>query len=102
MLRHVVCLTWSDAATPAAVDAVIAGLTELPGVIPEIRAYTVASDVGLAAGNADLAIVADFDDAAGWRRYLDHPAHLAVLQERIRPILAQRAAVQCEVPQPTR
>jgi hypothetical protein len=98
VLRHVVCLTWSDAATPADVDAVIAGLAELPGLIPEIRAYTVASDLGLSAGNADLAIVADFDDADGWRRYLDHPAHQAMLRERIRPILAQRAAVQCDVP----
>jgi hypothetical protein len=98
VLRHVVCLTWSDAATPADIDAVIAGLAELPGLIPEIRAYTVASDLGLSAGNADLAIVADFDDADGWRRYLDHPAHQAMLREQIRPILAQRAAVQCDVP----
>ena len=98
MLRHVVCFTWSDAATPADIDAVIAGLAELPGLIPEIRAYTVARDLGLRAGNADLAIVADFDDADGWRRYLEHPAHPAVLRERIQPIVAHRAVVQCEVP----
>jgi hypothetical protein len=99
MLRHVVCLTWRETASPAAVDAVRRALADLPGIIPEIRAYTVASDLGLAAGNADLAIVADFDDADGWRTYLEHPAHQAVLRERIQPILAHRAAVQCELPQ---
>ena len=101
MLRHVVCLTWRDTASPADIDAVLTGLAELPGIIPEIRAYTVARDLGLSAGNADLAIVADFDDAAGWRAYLDHPAHQAVLRERIQPIVAHRAAVQGELPEPT-
>ena len=39
-------------------------------------------------------MVADFDDADGYRVYRDHPAHVAVIAERIRPILAGRAAVQ--------
>lgn len=97
MLRHVVCLTWNDHATPEAVAAVTAALAELPGQIPELRAFHVGPDVGLAPGNADFAIVADFDDGDGWRRYQEHPAHQAVLHERIRPILASRAAAQLEV-----
>ena len=48
-------------------------------------------------GNFDLAVVADCDDVAGYRAYATHPAHLAVIAERIRPILADRAAVQYEV-----
>jgi hypothetical protein len=99
VLRHVVCLTWSDTATPAQVAAVVAGLQALPAQIPEIRAYTVGSDLALTAGNADLAIVADFDTVDDWRTYQDHPAHQQVLVERIRPILAGRAAVQLD-PEP--
>jgi len=94
VLRHVVCLTWVDDVAPAAVDAVVDGLRALPAQIPELRGYWVGTDRRLATGNADLAIVADFDDDAGWRAYQQHPAHIAVLTERIRPILAHRAAVQ--------
>lgn len=96
MIRHVVGLTWTVDATDADVAAVRAALAELPGQIPEIRGYTFGTDLGLVDGNADFAIVADFDDVDGWRRYQRHPAHQAVLTDRIRPILAARAAVQLE------
>ena len=97
MLRHVVCLTWTEDATPEAVAAVEAALAELPARIPELRAYRFGGDAGLASGNADFAVVADFDDEDGWRRYQKHPAHQAVLVDRIRPILASRAAVQLQI-----
>ena len=38
--------------------------------------------------------LADFDDVDGYLVYRDHPDHQAVIRERIRPILADRAAVQ--------
>jgi hypothetical protein len=96
VIRHVVGLTWTVDTTDADVAAVRAALAELPGQIPEIRGYTFGTDLGLVDGNADFAIVADFDDVDGWRRYQRHPAHQAVLTDRIRPILAARAAVQLE------
>jgi Stress responsive A/B Barrel Domain len=96
MIRHVACLTWKTDVTDAEIEAVRAGLVALPGQIPEIRDYTVGSDLGAVGGNAHFAIVADFDDVDAWRRYQRHPAHEAVLTERIRPILAARAAVQLE------
>jgi hypothetical protein len=97
VIRHVVCLTWKVDTTDEAVEAVRAALVELPGQIPEIRDYAVGSDLGVVDGNAHFAIVADFDDVDAWRRYQRHPAHEAVLAERIRPILAARAAVQLEL-----
>jgi hypothetical protein len=96
VLRHVVCLTWSEDATPAEVAAVTDALAELPAQIPDLRAYSIGPDVGLAPGNADFAIVADFDDADGWRRYQEHPAHQAVLVEQLRPMIAARTAAQFE------
>ena len=45
-------------------------------------------------GNYDLVVVADFDDVDGYLVYRDHPDHQAVIAEHIRPILADRAAVQ--------
>jgi hypothetical protein len=97
MIRHISCLTWTDGTTADQVEAIRTALLTLPAQIPEIRAYVVGTDLGLVDGNADFGIVADFDDADGWRRYQEHPAHQAVLIEQIRPLLASRAAVQHEL-----
>lgn len=97
MIRHVVCFRWTEGTGPEQVAAVAAGLAALPGEIPEIRQYRFGSDLGLAEGNADFAVVADFDDEAGWRTYREHPAHQRVIAERIGPIVADRLAVQLRI-----
>ena len=94
MFRHVVLLRWTPDATPAQRSAVRAALSELPGRIPQIRAYAVGVDAHLNEGNYDLVVVADFDDEHDFLVYRDHPDHQLVIEERIRPILAARAAVQ--------
>ncbi len=91
-------LQWVEGVDPAAVEAVLEGLAGLPGAIPELRSYVFGSDAGLNEGNFDLGIVADFDSAEGYLVYRDHPAHLAVIAERIAPILAARSAVQYDIP----
>lgn len=101
MLRHVALFRWIDDVTPEQVDAVSTGLGALPAAIPELRAYRFGPDLGLAAGNFGYAVVADVDDADAWAAYTDHPAHRAVIAERIRPILASRAAVQLTLDEPS-
>ena len=91
-------LRWVDDAEPAAVEAVLDGLRGLPAAISEICSYVVGTDVGLADGNYDVAVVADFDSSDGYLVYRDHPVHRALIEERIAPILAGRAAVQHDVP----
>lgn len=98
MLVHVSCLRWVDGARPEDVDAVEEGLRGLPAAVPTIRGYRFGRDAGLAPGNHDFVVVAEFDDEDGYRAYAGHPAHRAVLDQRIRPILADRAAVQLLVP----
>jgi hypothetical protein len=100
MLRHVAVFTWKPGTTERSLEAMRAGLAGLPGQIPEIRAYTFGPDAGLAEGNDAFAVVADFDDEEGWRRYATHPAHLEVIEELVRPLAATRHAVQlrCEEP----
>ena len=94
MLVHVVCLQWSEGTTAQQLAHVVDGLGRLPALIPSIRAYRFGADVGLAPGNYDFAIVAEFDDADGYLACNGHPEHQAVIVERIRPILAGRTAVQ--------
>ncbi len=97
MFRHVVMLRWSQGASPAERSAVRERLAALPARIAEIRSYEVGLDARVNDGNYDLVIVADFDDVDGYLVYRDHPEHQAVLRDLIRPILAERAAVQHEL-----
>jgi hypothetical protein len=97
MFRHVVLFRWTPGATVAQKAAVTAALEALPSAIPSIRAYHVGADAGVNDGNHEYAVVADFDDVAGYLAYRDHPEHRAVIAERIAPILAERAAVQYEL-----
>jgi hypothetical protein len=92
--RHVAVFRWTPDATEAAKAAVADGLAGLPAVIDAIRGFRIGPDAGINEGNYDYVVVADFDDLAGYLVYRDHPAHRAVLAERIRPILAERAAIQ--------
>jgi hypothetical protein len=94
VFRHVVLLRWKPEATPEQRAAVETGLAALPGLIPEIRTYTIGTDAGVNVGNYDLVVVADFDDVDGYLVYRDQPDHQAVIREHIAPILAERAAVQ--------
>jgi Stress responsive A/B Barrel Domain len=93
-LRHVVTFVFKAGTTEEQIAAVTEGLEALPGLIPEIREYHVGPDAGVNEGNHQYAVVADFDSVDDYLVYRDHPAHAAVIAERIRPILEARAAVQ--------
>jgi len=49
---------------------------------------------GGAEGNFELVVVGDFDDDEGYAAYAANADHQAVIASRIRPFLADRAAVQ--------
>ncbi|SEH02766.1 Stress responsive A/B Barrel Domain [Nonomuraea solani] len=97
MIRHIVLFTWTEEATDEQKAAVTAELRKLPGLIPQIRSYTVGADAGINQGNHEYAVVADFDSVDDYLVYRDHPDHQTVIAERIRPILGARAAVQLSV-----
>ncbi|MGW5265080.1 Dabb family protein [Microbispora sp. NPDC004025] len=94
MFRHVVLLKWTDDATEEQRAEVARRLGGLPDVISELRSYQIGPDAGVNQGNFSFAVVADFDSPEDYVVYRDHPAHRAVIDECITPILAARAAVQ--------
>lgn len=96
MFRHVAVFRWVAGTTDRQVQALHHALGELPAAIPELRHYRSGTDIGLVDGNWHFAVVADFDDAAAWQAYALHPAHQQVVDEMIRPLVAERAAVQYE------
>jgi hypothetical protein len=93
-VRHVATFTFVDDVTEEQIASVTAALEALPDAIPEIEAFTCGPDAGLNDGNAHYSVVADFPSIDAYLTYRDHPAHRAVLAERISPILAARVAVQ--------
>jgi len=98
MIRHVVLFRFTPDTTEAQKAAIVDGLRALPAQIPELLTYNVGPDLGLTDGTYELAVVADFADADGYRSYLAHDAHETVARERIRPHVAERASVQYEIP----
>jgi len=97
MVRHIAMFRWTDDATEEHKAAVAEGLAALPSAIPSIVRYTFGGDLGVNDGNFHYVVVADFADVAGYVAYRDHPAHQAVIAERIAPIRAERASAQFEI-----
>jgi hypothetical protein len=97
MIRHVAVFRWLEGTTAEQAAAVTEALRALPAQIPSIRSYEAGADLQLGEGRWDLAVVATFDDAAGYQAYVDAPAHQAVATELIGPIRAERAHVQMAI-----
>jgi hypothetical protein len=97
MIRHVVTLRWQQGTTDEQKQQVAADLATLPPLMTGLVSFHCGDDQGLVQGNADFAITADFDDAAAYLAYRNHPAHLAVMERSINPIVAQRIGVQFQI-----
>jgi Stress responsive A/B Barrel Domain len=96
MIRHTVLFKWTPEATDDQKQRAADELAKLPSIVGSVRSFVIGQDAGLAEGNFDFALTADFDDEAGYAAYRDAPAHLEVITRHIRPIIAERAAVQFE------
>jgi hypothetical protein len=97
MFRHVVLFSWTPEATPEQIERAVAELRALPSRISELRSLQCGPDAGLYPGNFDFALVADFDDAEGYRVYRDHPAHREIVTRLTGPLTRERATVQYEI-----
>jgi quinol monooxygenase YgiN len=94
MFTHIGMLTLTPGAGPEAVATITGRLEALVGLVPGLVAVSVHPDLGLNEGNASLVFLADFDDEAAWQGYRTHPAHVAVIQEAVGPVLAGKTFVQ--------
>ncbi len=94
MIRHVALFRFREDAPRDAAQQLEEGLFQLAQTIPTIAAYEYGADLGLREGNFDFAVVADFDDAAAFRSYVDHPDHQAFIAERLAPVISERVSIQ--------
>lgn len=93
MLRHIVLIRFTAGTGDDLRRRAVDELAALPALVPEIRAYSVGLDAGIA-GTHDLAIVGDFDDVTTWRAYQDHPEHVRVAEQHVKPYVAERCSLQ--------
>jgi hypothetical protein len=96
VLCHAVTYRFRDWVGEEEVAELAARLEQLPGHIDVIRSYRFGPDLGLSDGSGDFAIVAEFDDADGWRTYRDHPRHREVV-ELIATMVEARTPVQFDL-----
>lgn len=95
--RHVVAFRWTPESTAGQRTAAVAALEVLARDVADLGRLTVGVDAGLAEGNADAVVVVDFAGRDDYLAYAVDPRHVAVVTEHIRPILAERVAVQHEL-----
>ncbi len=96
MIRHTVLLSFDGVDEPL-VQRVIDELEALPSLIPEIRSYTASRDLGLSEGTATVVISGDFATVDDYRVYSDHPEHLRVIEDHIRPHATALIRAQVEI-----
>jgi len=96
MVTHIGLLTLVDSATPADRQSIADGLKGLVGQIDGLEEVVVGIDLGLKEGNGDVVFQLRFATEEAWRAYAAHPAHQAVITERIAPVLAAKAFVQVD------
>ena len=99
-IRHAVLFRFDEAATDSQIEALAAGLSNMPDETGAVDAadYQHGPALGLNPGSWDYAVVATFADAAAYEAYRDHPAHRSLIRELLAPITAERASVQFELP----
>jgi Stress responsive A/B Barrel Domain len=98
VIRHVALLTFVDGATEEQVRAIEDALSTLPARLPQLRAYAIGRDLGINAGNASFAVVAEFANIDDYVAYRDDAEHRRIIAELISPILAARTGAQYDVP----
>ena len=81
MIRHVVMASLLPGVPDEDVEELLTRWRRLPEEIPEVLRLVAGRNLGLRDGRYALAAVSDFDDELAWRRFMEHPRHLAVRDE---------------------
>lgn len=91
---HLAMFRWQPEATQEQIDAFELALAEMPAAVGSLVSYRYGPDLGLRDGNFDFGVVAELASADEIPGYLDHPAHLQLVEDHVKHILAERRAVQ--------
>jgi len=94
VFHHVAMFRFKEETTADQVAAVTEALAALPDAIDVLSGYRFAPDAGVTEGSWDYVVIADLPDADAYLTYKNHPAHRAVVEDLIAPIVREAARVQ--------
>ena len=81
MVDHLVFFAVKDEASAEEVEDLLASIRGLRDEVPGTVDLSVGEDFSGRAGDYTHALFARFEDAAGLKVYMEHPAHLAVVEK---------------------
>jgi hypothetical protein len=81
MVDHLVFFAVREEASEEAVEDFISSIHALRDEVPSTVGLSVGEDFSGRSGGYTHALLARFEGAAGLREYMEHPAHLAVVEK---------------------
>ena len=81
MVDHLVFFAVREGASADEVEDLLSSIRGLKSGVPGVVDLTVGEDFTGRAGEYTHALFARFEDAAGLKVYMEHPAHLAVVEK---------------------
>ncbi len=81
MVDHLVFFAVREGASPEEVEDLLSSIRGLKEEIPSTVDLTVGEDFSGRSGDYTHALFARFQDTAGLQEYMQHPAHLAVVEK---------------------
>ena len=95
MVRHILLIKLKPGTSEEQVDALRDALAGIQ--FERRRNHVFAHDLGLREGNADIAIMADFDNEDDYNEWSEFPPHDRVRKELLEPIAERRERCQIEI-----
>jgi hypothetical protein len=81
MVDHLVFFAVREEAPPEEVEDLLSSIRGLKDEVPSTVDLSVGEDFSGRSGDYTHALFARFEDAAGLQEYMQHPAHLAVVEK---------------------
>ena len=96
MIRHIVMARLGPGTSAAEIDAFESAVTELD--VPGRLRFSFLRDLGLRAGNMDLAVITDLEDIESFVSYDQNTDHLRIRSEILGPIAVEVVRLQAYTP----
>ena len=81
MVDHLVFFAIREGASSEEVEDLVSSIRDLKDDVPSTLDLSVGEDFSGRSGEYTHALFARFEDAAGLQMYMEHPAHLAVVEK---------------------
>jgi hypothetical protein len=97
-IMHLALFKWTAGVSADRVAEITDALRAMAVALPQIHTYRCGADLAIRDGSWDFAVVAVVASADDLDAYLGHDMHVEIVERLVRPVLADRVAVQLALP----